>query len=101
LTLYDPERKPSSINILDKELQANLRKYNYDFKKAEKICNEIKSKVKTGDNFVADSSVFLITFNLDGKDEEQTGQNVGPVSEEDLIALKKEEKPQVTQIYQN
>jgi hypothetical protein len=48
---FNPDRKPSSFNNLDKDLQNDLRKYKYDFTKSEKICNDLKAKLsKDGTN---------------------------------------------------
>jgi hypothetical protein len=57
---FIPDRKPSSFNNLDKELQNDLRKYKYDFSKSEKICTDLKAKLSKDGNIRR--SILILKF---------------------------------------
>eukprot|EP00106_Octopus_bimaculoides_P020651 XP_014788093.1 PREDICTED: tRNA-dihydrouridine(47) synthase [NAD(P)(+)]-like [Octopus bimaculoides] len=80
----------NSVNHLDKDVQRLLWKRKYDFSKSQKVLEELNTKSSTN-NVLEDGH----KADMKKLDADSSSQNIGFVSDEDLIKLRPAEKKKI------
>ena len=93
---------PAKIYTLDKQDQINLRKKKYDFSYSDSVCQKswdlINYASELAQNKLSDNSENLeppekkMKENEEEKEKKKMNKPLGPVSDEDLVKMRKSEK---------
>ena len=93
---------PAKIYSLDKQDQINLRKKKYDFSYSDSVCQKswdlINYASELAQNKLSDNSENLeppekkMKENEEEKEKKKMNKPLGPVSDEDLVKMRKSEK---------
>lgn len=81
----------NSVNHLDKDVQKLLWKRKYDFSKSHKIVEDLREKSSTNNVLEGDCKADVKKLDADS-----ASQNIGFVSDEDLVKLRPAEKKKVS-----
>jgi hypothetical protein len=46
--VYNTERTPTNLNVLDKDVQLSLRKFQYNFDISDKVLQAVRNQMSTG-----------------------------------------------------
>ena len=93
---------PAKIYTLDKQDQINLRKKKYDFSYSDSVCQKswdlINYASELAQNKLSDNSENLeppekkMKENEEEKEKKKMNKPLGPVTDEDLVKMRKSEK---------